>query len=232
MKKIFLSAVLISPAIIISAQTPAKKITAKPVAATPVLKTLIDSASYVLGVSFTNFYKDQGISIPKLNTAMVSKAITDVLAGKPSLIDNATANMVMNKCLTQIEEEKAKPNIEAGQKFLAKNKLRPEVKTTASGLQYEIVIKGTGEKPTTADSVTCNYMGTFINGVEFDNSYRRGSPITFAVTGVIRGWTEGLQLMVENEKRRFWIPVQLAYKNEAGKPAGMLVFDVELLRIQ
>ena len=108
MKKIFLSVSFLVATIGIKAQLPPKTVTTKPAAVKPVFKNLMDSVSYVIGVSFTNFYKDQGITITNLNSAMVSKAIVDALAGKPSLIDNNTANAVMNKCLNQLQEEKIK----------------------------------------------------------------------------------------------------------------------------
>jgi FKBP-type peptidyl-prolyl cis-trans isomerase len=122
----------------------------------------------------------------------------------------------------------------AGENFLAANKKKAGVKTTASGLQYEVIREGTGPKPTAQDTVTVNYAGTLINGTEFDNSYKRGEPITFPLRGVIAGWTEGLQLMSTGAKYKFYIPHQLAYgTNDVGTiPAGsVLVFEVELLKI-
>jgi FKBP-type peptidyl-prolyl cis-trans isomerase len=232
MKKIFLFAGLLFITDIMIAQLPIKKATVKPAAVKPLLKTLNDSVSYVIGVSLTNFYKEQGIIIPNLNVAIVSKACTDALAGKPSLIDNATANTLMNKYLTMLQEEKAKTNIVAGQKFLAQNKLRPEVKTTASGLQYEIITQSSGVKPDASDSVTCNYKGTYINGTEFDNSYNHGGPVTFAMNHVIRGWTEGLQLMNVGSKYKFYVPYTLGYGafDYNDIPGGSaLIFEVELI---
>jgi FKBP-type peptidyl-prolyl cis-trans isomerase len=232
MKKIFLFAGLLFTTDIMIAQLPTKKVTVKPAAAKPLLKTLNDSVSYIVGVSLTNFYKAQGIFSPNLNATVVSKGITDALAGKPSLIDNATANTLMNKYLTMLQEEKVKTNIVAGQKFLAQNKLRPEVKTTASGLQYEIITQGNGAKPDVSDSVTFNYKGTYINGTEFDNSYNHGGPITFAMNHVIRGWTEGLQLMNVGSKYKFYVPYTLGYGafDYNDIPGGSaLIFEVELL---
>ncbi len=235
MKKLFLSATIMVATIGVKAQLPPKTVTTKPVAAKPVFKTLMDSVSYVIGVSFSNFYKDQGITIPNLNSALVSKAIIDALAGKPSLIDNNTANVVMNKCLNNLQEEKIKPAIGEGKKFLAKNKLRPEVKTTASGLQYEVVREGSGQKPSAADSVTCNYKGTYINGIEFDNSYTRDAPITFFLGRVIQGWTEGLQLMSVGSKYKLYVPYTLGYGayDYNGIPGGStLLFEIELLEVR
>jgi FKBP-type peptidyl-prolyl cis-trans isomerase len=232
MKKVLL---FIASFIVINVANTQNNPKAKPVAIKPLCKTLNDSVSYVIGVSFTNFYKDQGLTVPNLNVAIVSKAITDVLAGKPSLIDNTTANVVMNKYLNKIEEEKAKGNIIAGQQFLAKNKLRPGVKTTTSGLQYEVITQGMGAKPKATDSVTCNYKGTYIDGTEFDNSYKHGGAVTFALNHVISAWTEGLQLMNVGSKFKFYVPYTLGYGvfDYNGIPGGsMLIFEVELIAIK
>jgi FKBP-type peptidyl-prolyl cis-trans isomerase len=207
----------------------------KPTAGKPIsiLKTLNDSVSYVVGMSVANFYKQQGI--PKLNAALVSRSINDIQAGKKPLCSNEMANVVMNRYMSKLQEEKAKPAIDAGKKFLAQNRLRPEVKTTSSGLQYEIITQGAGAKPVATDSVTCNYKGTLLNGTVFDDSYARGQPITFALNGVIRGWTEGLQLMNIGSKYKFYIPYTLGYGpfDYGNIPGGStLTFEVELLDIK
>jgi len=205
----------------------------KPATPQPLLKTLNDSASYAVGISVANFYKQQGLS--KLNATIVSKAINDLLGNKPLLFDDVTANNVMNKCLTEIQAEKSKPTIEAGQKYLAQNKVKPGIKITASGLQYEIIKEGGGQKPVAADSVTCHYRGTYIDGTGFDNSYDRGAPTTFSLNGVIRGWTEGLQLMSVGSKYKFYIPYTLGYGafDYNGIPGGSaLIFEIELLDVK
>jgi FKBP-type peptidyl-prolyl cis-trans isomerase len=144
----------------------------------------------------------------------------------------------MNKAQAAQQREKASkagPTIAAGEKFLAENKKKPGVKTTASGLQYEVLVEGTGPKPNAEDQVVAHYAGTLIDGTKFDNSYDRGQPITIGLNQVIRGWTEGLQLMPVGSKYRFFIPYQLGYgMQEAGAiPAGSaLVFEVELLEIK
>jgi FKBP-type peptidyl-prolyl cis-trans isomerase len=199
----------------------------------PSLKTLNDSASYAIGVSVASFYKQQGIT--RLNTALVSKAINDILSDKKTLLDDEACNAVVTKLMNKMQETKSKPTIESGKAFLEKNKTRPEVKTTASGLQYEVVIEGTGVKPLATDSVTVNYKGTLIDGTEFDNSYTRGEPITFPLNRVIAGWTEGLQLMAVGSKYKFYIPYTLAYgSNDQGPiPGGStLIFEVELLDVK
>jgi FKBP-type peptidyl-prolyl cis-trans isomerase FklB len=227
MKKFFL-VFLMGSAIAASAQVkkpaPAKP-AAKPVASTAALKNLTDSASYAIGLSVVNFYKQQGIT--RFNTTVLVKAINDVMANKKPLISDDDANTVMMKIINQQQEAKSQPVIAAGKKFLEANKKKPGVQTTASGLQYEVLRAIT-------DSVEVNYLGTLIDGTEFDNSYKRGQSITFPVTGVIRGWTEALQLMPVGSKYKLYIPYDLAYgTGEAGPiPAGStLIFEVELIRI-
>lgn len=203
----------------------------KPVA--PVLKNISDSASYAIGVSVANFYKEQGMKT--LNTALITKAIQDIMGNKTPAFDNNTANSVLNNFITQLHAEKSKGTIQAGEKFLADNKKRTGVTTTATGLQYEVIKEGSGERPTTADQVSCHYRGSFIDGKEFENSYDGGQPITFALTGVIRGWTEGLQLMTPGSKYKFYIPYTLGYgASDYGRiPGGStLVFEIELLEVK
>ncbi len=199
----------------------------------PVLKTILDSASYAIGVSVANFYKQQGIH--NINTTLMTRGVTDVFSNKKTLLDETTCNTVMNNYMSRIQSEKSKPRIDSGAQFLAVNKVKPGVKTTASGLQYEVITEGTGEKPTTKDSVTCHYRGVLLDGTPFDNSYDRGQPITFALTGVIPGWTEGLQLMSIGSKYKFYIPYNLAYGafDYGPIPGGStLIFDVELLEVK
>lgn len=229
MRKTILSIILLTSISLLNAQ-PGKISVPK---ATSPLKTLNDSASYAVGVSVANFYKQQGIT--KLNTNLVSKAISDMLTAKKPLLDNDAANAVLNKYMMALQADKSKPNIDSGQKCLAKNKLKPGIKTTASGLQYEILRDSSGPKPTASDSVTCNYKGTLLNGTVFDDSYARGTPITFSLAGVIKGWTEGLQLMSVGSKYKFYVPYNLGYgPSDYGPiPGGsMLTFEIELLAIK
>jgi FKBP-type peptidyl-prolyl cis-trans isomerase len=132
-------------------------------------------------------------------------------------------------------KEAADANKKEGEAFLAGNKGKEGVVALPSGLQYKILKQGAGPKPTTTDSVSCNYRGTFINGTEFDSSYKSGQPVSFPVTGVIKGWTEALQLMPVGSKWQLVIPPDLAY-GEAGRPgigpSSTLVFEVELLAIE
>lgn len=239
MKKIlFCSLMFVALAVQAQKTTAAKKPAAKPVAKpaakpAPILKTLSDSASYAIGLQVANFYcKQQGLT--NLNATVIARAFNDVMGNKPNLMNDFDANTAMMRYINQAQEQKSKPNIAAGEKFLAANKARSGVKTTASGLQYEVITEGSGPKPTADDSVTVHYRGTLLDGSEFDNSYKRGEPITFALAGVIRGWTEALQLMPSGSKYKLYIPQQLAYgTNEVGSiPAGsLLVFEVELLKV-
>jgi len=138
--------------------------------------------------------------------------------------------------LFQMKNEKAAANLKAGQDFLATNRLRPGVTALPSGLQYEVIVEGNGVKPAPASNVTCHYHGTLIDGTVFDSSVKRGQPATFPLNMVIKGWTEGLQLMPAGSKWRFFIPPDLGYGNrqvsaEIG-PNSTLIFEVELLGIQ
>lgn len=216
----------------------AQKTTTKPVASKPattktttsssVLKTSNDSLSYAIGLSVVNFYRQQGI---KLNTTLVTKACNDVLEKRKPLLTDDQANLVfMCHSNPQICS-----NVKEGEKYLVQNKKNANVKVTASGLQYEVVTLGTGMKPGPTDTVTVNYKGTLINGNEFDNSYKRGQPASFALNGVIRGWTEALQLMPVGSKYKLYIPYQLGYglNDMQAIPAGsVLVFEVELLDVK
>lgn len=234
MKKIF---ILILAGTCITASAQVKKPVAKPTASKPAtpavaLKTLSDSASYAIGVSVANFYTQQGVS--NLNTSLITKAINDVLGKKTVLLSDDQCNTVMMKLMNRQQEAKSQPTIAAGQKFLAENKNKSGVITTASGLQYEVLREGNGPKPSLNDTVEVNYAGTLIDGTEFDNSYKRGQSITFPVTGVISGWTEALQLMPAGAKYKLYIPYQLGYgTNDVGSiPAGStLIFEVELLKV-
>jgi FKBP-type peptidyl-prolyl cis-trans isomerase FklB len=241
MKKLLLLFTVLSVALCTYAQSgtkpkpatkPISKAVSKPVTQVA-LKSLSDSASYAIGINVAKFYREQGLST--INTAILSKAINDVLSGKQTILDDNTANMCVNKIMMQAQEEKSKPNIEQGRAFLEQNKKKPGVKTTPSGLQYEVIKEGTGPKPSVADTFVVHYRGTLLNGTEFDASYNRGEPLTYPMTRVISGWTEGLQLMPVGSKYKFYIPYNLAYgPNDNGAiPGGStLVFEIELLDIK
>ncbi|GAA4339916.1 FKBP-type peptidyl-prolyl cis-trans isomerase [Flaviaesturariibacter amylovorans] len=232
MKKLF----LVSALAVSLASSAQKKPVAKPAAkspATPGLKNMTDSASYAIGISVANFYKQQGMK--SLNPTLVARAIQDALGGKTTLLSEHQAQTVLMNYMNRAQASKAQPNIDAGERFLAQNRKKPGVKVTASGLQYEVIKEGEGPKPAATDTVVAHYAGTLIDGKKFDNSYDRNEPITIPLNGVIRGWTEGLQLMSAGSKYRFFIPYQLGYgTNDAGSiPAGSaLIFEVELLEVK
>jgi FKBP-type peptidyl-prolyl cis-trans isomerase FklB len=183
------------------------------------LRNFTDSASYAIGITVATFYMQQGIK--NFNTAMITKAINDATSGKKMLISPNDANHIIMESVNKVQETKAASTIKAGEKFLATNKTKQGVKTTPSGLQYEVITEGTGIKPTVRDTVVTHYRGTLIDGTEFDNSYNRGQPATFPVGGVIKGWTEALQLMPVGSKYKLYIPHNLAYgTNETGPIPG------------
>jgi FKBP-type peptidyl-prolyl cis-trans isomerase len=135
--------------------------------------------------------------------------------------------------IPQADPAESEKNRAEGEAFLAENRLKAGVVTTASGLQYEVISEGTGAKPAASDMVQVNYEGTFLDGTVFDSSYERGEPLTFPLNGVIPGWTEGVQLMSEGSTYRFFIPSDLAYGDGGGRmpPNAMLIFKVELISI-
>lgn len=239
MKKAFSITLLLTIVLQALAQKPVAKPAASPAAkkpaapaAAPALKNAIDSFSYAIGASVANFYKEQGIN--NINAALLSKALTDSKQGKMLLDENQTNTVIMN-FMQSIKSEKASVTRKAGEAFLAENKKKPGVITTASGLQYSILKEGTGPKPSATDKVKVHYHGTLIDGTVFDSSVERGEPIELAVNGVIQGWVEALQLMPVGSKWRLFIPSQLGYgDNDAGptiKAGSTLVFEVELLDI-
>ena len=246
MKKIFFSIILLTAMIAVNAQNtkPATKPATKPVtkpATTPVaksgniLKTEADSVSYVLGEIAAYNLIQQGLGDVKINNAAFLQALTDVITKKKPLLDDAIANAMLSKYMEKKQTDKIKPTIEEGKKFLAQNKLKPGVITTASGLQYEVLQQGTGIKPTLLDTFVAHYRGTLLDGTIFDESYNKGQPLTWQVNQVISGWTEALQMMPIGSKYKLYIPYEIAYGAAgSGKiPGGaMLTFEIELLDIK
>lgn len=239
MKKAFLLPAAIMLTISLQAQkkTPAKTTTSvkKPVASTAVvsLKNEKDSLSYAFGLSLGQYMKSMGIK--NLNYAMLTKAIDQTLLNQPTLLDQAGANELMASVGEKKRQQITDTEKEKGKSFLAKNKTREGVVETASGLQYEILTKGTGALPKATDTVVAHYKGMLLDGKEFDNSYQRGEPLSIPVSGVIPGWTEALQLMPVGSKWKLFIPSSIAYGDYgAGQdiPGGStLIFEVELLSI-
>lgn len=224
MKKVLLATALLASAAVYAQKKPA----AKP--AGNALKTHNDSLSYAFGIYAAT---EAESSDWKVNPAMMAKAVMDVQSKKKALIDKDQAQFFLYQ---QQQVGRAKAAMEEGKRFLAENKNKPGIKTTASGLQYEVLTEGTGAKPRAIDTVTANYRGTLLNGREFDASSRHGGPISFPLNGVIKGWTEGLQLMHVGSKYRFFIPQELGYGvYGAGQdiPGGStLIFEVELVDVK
>jgi len=193
----------------------------------------MDSLSYSLGVLLAQNIKTLGLE--KLSSEDIAKGIDDVLNDKETAISVNDANSMVSNEIAMINEKKSGPVLEEGKKFLEENAKKPGVKTTASGLQYEIITSGTGATPKATDEVTTNYRGTLINGKQFDSSYDRGEPAKFPVNRVIPGWTEALQMMKEGDKWRLYIPYNLAYgERGAGQdipPFATLIFDIELIKV-
>lgn len=215
-------------------QAQTKKPATKPTAATAALKmTSTDSLSYSIGVQVAEYYKTQGVE--KINAEYVKKAFDDVYNNKKLIIAEEACNMNIQNKLQEFMSKKISADKEAGTKFLEENKKRSGVITLPSGLQYEIITKGTGAIPKATDTVKANYIGSLIDGKEFDNSYKRGEPITIPVTGVIRGWVEALEMMPVGSKWKLFIPSDLGYGDRGAGgviPGGAaLVFEMELLEI-
>jgi FKBP-type peptidyl-prolyl cis-trans isomerase FklB len=238
MIRTFLSVLLIAPVVAMAqpGKTPAKKATpGKPtIAGKPSgIKTSLDSFSYAIGLNIASNLKSQGIG--NVNSAMVVKAFNDVFAGVQPAMDMAASNQVVQQRFSALAEQKAGVEKQASTKFLADNKKRPEIKTTASGLQYEILKAGTGPKPADTSTVKVHYTGTLLSGKKFDSSVDRGQPVELRVTGVIPGWTEALLMMPVGSKWKLYIPSELAYGDRgAGQdipPGATLIFDIELLDI-
>ena len=189
--------------------------------------------SYSLGVSMGDQLRATGVSPDEVSSARLAQGVHDALIGKVKLTDADKQNI--GGLLRTAHEAQGERNHRAAAKFLAENAKKPEVVTTASGLQYKVLRPGSGTSPKPTDEVTVNYRGTLLDGTEFDSSYKRGQPATFIVSRVIPGWTEALQLMKPGSKYQLFLPPQLAYDLRSPPPippGSMLIFDVELLSAQ
>src|SRR6266513_1401773 len=201
----------------------------------PPLKDQKDKVSYSIGLNIGNNLTRQNVEI---NPDALTAGIKDGIAGKPQLTQDQIKEVMtaFEKDMQQKQKAAGEKNVAEGAKFLEENKKKEGVKTTASGLQYKAIKEGTGAQPKATDTVTVNYRGTTINGTEFDSSYKRGQPATFPLNGVIKGWTEGLQLMKTGSKYQFFVPANLAYGERAVSPElganATLIFEVELLEIK
>jgi FKBP-type peptidyl-prolyl cis-trans isomerase len=231
-----------------SAQEPAKKpaaMTAAPAAAgaakdaKPPIAIDKNKVSTMVGMDI-----GRGLTQIKddIDIKIVEQALEQTLKGEKTSLTQEEALQVRQAYMQQMQAKRvteqkaaAEKNKGEGSAFLAKNKSKSGVKTTASGLQYEVEKEGTGPKPKATDTVKVNYLGTKIDGTKFDSSYDRGQPATFPLNGVIKGWSEGLQLMPVGSKYKFFVPADLAYGENAPGPIGpnaTLIFEVELLGIE
>jgi FKBP-type peptidyl-prolyl cis-trans isomerase FklB len=201
----------------------------------------MDNVSYALGIGIGRQLHDMGADT--LNIDDFAQAIKDILANRKPQIDDATAQALVQEFFKKQEEqqraaaaEKYKVAKEAGEKYLAENAKKEGVITLPSGLQYQVLKEGNGKSPKATDKVKCHYEGMLVDGTMFDSSIQRGEPAVFPLNGVIAGWTEGLQLMKEGAKYRFFIPFNLGYgERGAGQsipPFSTLIFDVELIEVQ
>lgn len=194
----------------------------------------MEKVSYALGMSLGHSLINSGVKT--INVEKLMKGINDVMQGAKLDLTVEEAQIAINEYFQKQQEQAAAVNIAEGKEFLENNAKRPEVTVTESGLQYEVITMGEGEKPAATDKVSVHYHGTLIDGTVFDSSVRRGQPATFGVNQVISGWVEALQLMPVGSKWKLFIPSQLAYgAHGAGEhigPHATLIFEVELLSIQ
>ena len=201
----------------------------------PQLKDQKEKVSYAIGMQIGFNLARQKMDI---NSDVLATGIKDAIAGKPQLTPDQVKEVMaqFEKDMEQKQKERGEKNKTDGAKFLEENKKKPGVKTTASGLQYKVEKEGTGAQPKATDMVTVNYRGTLVDGTEFDSSYKRGQPATFPVNGVIKGWTEALQLMKQGSKYQLFIPAALAYGERAMGPDigpnATLIFEVELMDVK
>jgi FKBP-type peptidyl-prolyl cis-trans isomerase FklB len=217
----------------------AKKTTGAKTTSAYTLKTQKEKGSYALGMSVGLGLHRQGVDV---DSAIVARGLRDAMLGRKTLMtedEMRTALQQLRADTNKQQEAKAQSegaaNRKQGEEFLAANKAKPGVTTLPDGLQYKVLKEGTGPKPTVDDTVTVNYRGTLIDGKEFDSSYKRGQPTTFPVGGVIKGWTEALQLMPVGSTWELFIPPDLAYGDRGAgaaiAPGSTLIFEVELLSI-
>ncbi|MEO6584540.1 MAG: FKBP-type peptidyl-prolyl cis-trans isomerase [Ferruginibacter sp.] len=237
--------ILIPACLVLSAaQAQTKKTVPKPVAKPAVktstspglMKNLLDSFSYAAGINIAANMKEQGIT--SINNSLMQRAITDFFENRPKLLTHEQISMTLQEQLAAFAGKKSEAEKAKGAAFLAQNKKKPNINTLPNGLQYEVLKAGepTGSKPSAQDTVVVHYAGTLIDGKPFDSSIERGAPATFPVGGVIRGWTEILQLMTVGSKWKVFIPSDLAYGDRGAggsiPPGATLVFEIDLLDIK
>ena len=211
-----------------------------PVAAQAGPESKVDKLSYAIGVNFARQFKSQNIEI---NPDMLHSAVKAIMTGQTALMTDEQVMTTLQDFEKEMQDKMkgemkkaAQENINKGKAWLAENKKRQGVVELPSGLQYEVIKDGSGESPKATSTVTTHYAGTLVDGTEFDSSIKRGEPATFAVNGVIKGWTEALQLMKPGAKWKLYVPSDLAY-GDAGSPPTIgpgetLIFEVELISVK
>jgi FKBP-type peptidyl-prolyl cis-trans isomerase FklB len=221
-----------------TAASPARK---TPVKSQPLtLKTPKDKTSYAMGMNIGAGLRKQQIDI---DPAIMARGLKDSFTNGKTLLSEEEERTVLTQLQSDVRKKQqelaqlaAEVNKKQGLAFLEENKAKEGVVTLPSGLQYKVLQEGTGPKPAASDTVVCNYRGTLLDNTEFDSSYKRGQPATFPVTGVIKGWTEALQLMPVGSKWQLFVPSELAYgdRGAGGQigPGSTLIFEVELVSIQ
>jgi FKBP-type peptidyl-prolyl cis-trans isomerase FklB len=204
------------------------------------LKTQKDKVSYAMGMNFGTGFRKQSIDI---DPAILARGVRDALSNGKTLLTEDEARAILTQLQSDLRKKQqdaaqqvGEANKKQGLAFLEANKAKEGVVVLPSGLQYKVLQEGTGPKPAATDQVVCNYRGTLLDGTEFDSSYKRGQPATFPVTGVIKGWTEALQLMSVGSKWQLFVPAELAYaeRGAGGQigPNATLIFEVELISIK
>jgi FKBP-type peptidyl-prolyl cis-trans isomerase FklB len=204
------------------------------------LKTQKDKVSYAIGLNIGKSFRKDSVDV---NSAVFARGVKDAITGAKPLLTDEELKAVLTELQAELKKRQddatrlaGESNQKAGDTFLTENKTKEGVVALPSGLQYKIITAGTGPKPAETDSVVCNYRGTLLDGTEFDSSYKRGQPATFPVNGVIKGWTEALQLMPVGSKWQLFVPPDLAYgaRGAGGEigPNATLLFEVELISIQ
>ncbi|NQU45283.1 FKBP-type peptidyl-prolyl cis-trans isomerase [bacterium] len=201
------------------------------------LETEMDKVSYAIGVQIGTSLRMQKVDV---NTKILFSALDAAVKDEPLLMTEEEMIQVMEafqqkmeQKMQEMQQQEGAGNEKAAKEFLAENAKKEGVKITDSGLQYQVLEEGKGASPTAKDKVQCHYRGTFLDGEEFDSSYKRGEPTTFGVTQVIKGWTEALQMMKEGDKWKLWIPADLAYgEGRSGiPPNSLLIFEIELIKV-
>lgn len=242
MKKIILLSLALSMVVAGGAkekkQRKSKKQEAVEVVATqPVLVNDIDSMSYALGVNIGTDLVANLKTLPGgvYNREMFLKAFTDVMKGDSVMFKNEDAQAFLQSFFTAAQEKVSNEKKAEGVKFLTENRKNPAVQVTESGLQYIVLTEGSGVRPSATDKVKVHYEGTLVDGTKFDSSYDRGEPIEFPLNQVIKGWSEGVQLMTVGSKYKFFVPYELGYGEQGAggviPPFATLIFTVELLEI-